>query len=47
MPSNLSAVDTGFETGVEFLQERLGVDEDQARDLANIEVACPVPGEDC
>jgi hypothetical protein len=28
-----------------MLQDRLGVDEAQARDLANIAVACPVPGQ--
>lgn len=31
---------------VTMLQDELGVDEAQARDLASIEVACPVPGED-
>jgi len=29
-----------------LLQERLGVTEVQARDLMNVQVACPVPGED-
>lgn len=29
-----------------LLQDRLGVSEEQARDLMNIQVACPIPGED-
>lgn len=31
---------------VAMLQDRLGVDEAQARDFANIQVACPIPGQD-
>lgn len=31
---------------VAMLQDRLGVDESQARDLASIQVACPIPGQD-
>jgi hypothetical protein len=29
---------------IALLQDRLGVDEERARDFANIAVACPVPG---
>ncbi len=31
---------------VVMLQDMLSVDEEQARDLASIAVACPIPGED-
>lgn len=31
---------------VAMLSDRLGVDEERARDLANVAIACPVRGED-
>ncbi len=34
-----------IDDAVGMLQERLGIDEVQARDLASIAVACPIPGE--
>ena len=45
MPQTIGA-EVGVIDPVAMLQDRLGIDEEQARDLANIQVACPVPGQD-
>ena len=41
MPPRTETIDA-----VGMLQDRLGIDEAQAHDLASIAVACPIPGED-
>jgi hypothetical protein len=46
MSSEILSANTEQANPVVMLQDRLGIDEDQARDLALIRVVCPVPGED-
>lgn len=45
MPSKVGPEATVVDP-IAMLQDRLGIDETQARDLANIQVACPIPGQD-
>jgi hypothetical protein len=44
--SSVTSPEAGMIDPISLLQDRLGIDEEQARDLVNVQVACPIPGQD-